>query len=416
MSAAHKKFFKLKVTAIVLLSVIIAVGGVYGVSRIQLSVLKDQNIYGYVTPNEWSDALAFDAGDYYSLTVKDGETLEVLMLTDTHFNNGGWYANYLWFGEALNKAVYGDIKKLIKQTNPDFIYITGDLHTASMSDIVYTEFCKFMADFKIPWTLTMGNHDAEHRADKAKIAEILTAAEYCVYDIGFTNLNGLGNTVIPIKDGGGRIIYAFVLMDFGDWQLRKNPDKQYSTYDAGVTDMQLYWYEWVINGLTAAAGKPVETMLLAHIPFHAVTYAAKLVQAGKTLSADDKYINGSDPFDTESEFGYVTAEYALFREAYKAAGDKGYDILTVEGYYEYKANDAFFKLITDLDSTKYVVSGHNHCDGYTVRFDGITYTSVVKTGDIYVSRDWDNGNRGGTIFAFKNNGGVLDITNERLYV
>ena len=395
---------------------IVSVLIIYGISRVDLDIKGKKSLYGSVSEKLWSPELSFDAGSYFSLTVKDGEALDILMLTDTHFNNGGWYANYFWLDDARNKAVYGDISKVVDLSDPDFIYITGDLLTDTLSDYIYRDFCGFMDAMKIPWTMTFGNHDAEWRADKAKLSEILNASKYCKFDIGYTNINGLGNTVIPIKDGNGSVIYALVLMDFGDWQKKKDPDKQYSTYEAGTTENQLGWYRWVIEGLKASAGRPVETMMLAHIPFHAVTYAAKLTYAGKLSGQSDKYIYGTDPFDTESEFGYETGEYKEFRRAYRASRNKGYEILTLDGYYEYKRNDEFFKLITELGSTKQIVSGHNHCDGYSVSFDGITYTSVVKTGSIYVSAEWDGGNRGGTLFKLENRGGALSVSSERLFV
>ncbi|MDR1905720.1 MAG: metallophosphoesterase, partial [Clostridiales bacterium] len=201
---------KFKTAALTILFIAVVFFGTYGVSRVQLSLLGKENIYGYVEANEWDERMTFDADAYFSLTVNEGGTLKVLMLTDTHFKNGGWYANYFWVGEAVNRGAYADIKKLVKDAAPDFIYLTGDIETASLNDLIFEEFGAFMDGFKIPWTMTMGNHDAENRADKAKVAEILLAAEYCVLDVGFTNLNGLGNTVIPVKDGNGRILYAFI--------------------------------------------------------------------------------------------------------------------------------------------------------------------------------------------------------------
>ncbi|MDR2047211.1 MAG: metallophosphoesterase [Clostridiales bacterium] len=418
----ESKSKKLKITVAVIACALTAFFGTYGISRLQLATLNGISVYGDIEANEWNESIPFDADEYFFLTAEEGAELKVLMLTDTHFNNGGWYARYFWAGEFENQSVYADIKKLVKTSEPDFIYLTGDIETDTLNDVIFEDFCDFMAKFDIPWTMTMGNHDGEQRADKAKIAEILSAAENCVFDVGYTNLNGLGNTVIPVKDGAGAVLYAFVLMDAGDWQLKKDPNKQFSTYEAGYTERQLEWYEWVIEGLKSREGRTVGTMLLTHIPFHAVTYAAKLVYAGivlkmpgKTVSADDKYIYGTDPFDTESEFGYENEEYKAFRSAYKTRGDKGYGILTLESYFEYAENDAFFKLLKKLGSTDNVVTGHNHCDGYSVLFDGIVYTSVVKTGDIYTAKSWDNGNRGGTLFKFVNTGSGLEIVSERLF-
>lgn len=379
----------IKIFVIILIPIFI-VGVVYGAARIDNAVKGKKTVLGTVAEKLWDEDMEFDSDSYYTMTADD--EFKVLMVTDIHFMNGGWYAKYLWFADIVNKGAMKSIEKMVKEFSPDLIIVAGDLLTDSLSDVIFQDFCDFMAKFETPWTFTFGNHDPEYRADKSALAEILMAADYCLFDAGFTNLIGLGNNVIAIKNTQGKLLYAFVLMDFGDWQQRKHPGRLYSTEDVGPNENQEKWYEWVIRGLAEEnGGEMVETMLVCHIPMHAYTYAVEL---GEFSS-----YNGA-PFDAESEFGYETAEFAAYRKQYRETGTKGNQI-TAAAYEEYKANDTFFAKIYALGSTKHMASGHNHCDGYTVSYDSITYTSIVKTGDNYTSKDWDNGNRGGSFFKFQ---------------
>ena len=85
------------------------------------------------------------------------------------------------------------------------------------------------------------------------------------------------------------------------------------------------------------------------------------------------------------------------------------------GYAIHRENDVFLSTIIEKGSTKRVVTGHNHCDGYEVLFDGITYTSVVKTGSIYVDKDCDMENRGGSKFVITNKGDKATVTSSAVY-
>src|SRR5699024_1944949 len=100
---------------------------------------------------------------------------------------------------------------------------------------------------------------------------------------------GLGNTVIHLRDpGSGEIYYAFILMDTGDWQnllsnqtAKNRADlgaRPYSRTGVGLTNRQIEWYKWVVDGLTSynrsvgvSAGQSTpESMLICHIGMKAM--------------------------------------------------------------------------------------------------------------------------------------------------
>ncbi|MDR3216853.1 MAG: metallophosphoesterase [Clostridiaceae bacterium] len=418
----------LKITAISVAAVLVLFFSLYGVGQIMLAGEAKKHFRGAVAESLWSAEQAFSVeAEGYTVFTAAQNQFTVLFISDTHFINGGWYGvGGFWTGTMRNNAVYGDIKALVEATRPDLIIHTGDLQTDKLSDLIYEEFCVFMDGFKIPWTFTFGNHDAEMRADKAEVARIISEAEYSFFRSGYTNLNGLGNDVILIESAEGSILFAFILADFGDWQKRKDPDKYLSTYDVGATDNQIEWYRWVCEGLDETAGYTVPSALVAHIPFHAYTYAVELGER-----------NYGNPFATESEWGFdfyrgdvaanefgqketATAgnvteeEYTAYMVYYRETGKRAKDVLTRAGYDNYKANSPFFSAVSSY-GTRWFVSGHNHCDGYSYEFDGLTYVSVAKTGDIYTHKDWDGGNRGGTIATLKFTADGVTLSTAPLY-
>ena len=48
-------------------------------------------------------------------------------------------------------------------------------------------------------------------------------------------------------------------------------------------------------------------------------------------------------------------------------------------------------------------------------FDGITYTSVVKTGDIYCDKECDMGNHCGSLFVITENHGEISVDSRAIY-
>lgn len=357
-------------------------------------MMGEEIVSGIVEKDEWSADDMFNIDDYPGITARNGK-IRILALTDTHLEVTGLYAHSFWYKNVMVRKAYKHIDTLVKTANPDFILVTGDILTDPLSDIVMEDFRNFMDSYNIPWTITFGNHDAEWRADKAALCNIIRESDNTLFRVGPTNLQGLGNSVINFKDEDGNIFYSLVTMDTGDWQkiddykiqfkgmhLDKT-EREFSTVDVGYSDDQADWYRWVIEGLKACNdGATVETMVASHIPFKANNYAV-------ALSSDSDYLYNPDHTDPDGSDYYETPgrfKNAINREELQAA------------YEDYAANYKFFNTVKELGSTKTFTSGHIHSHGYAVKHDGITYVSVVKTTDIYISHEWDRGKRGGTYF------------------
>lgn len=302
---------------------------------------------------------------------------------------------------------------------------------------------------------------------------------------------GLGNTVINLRDSStGRIYYAFILMDTGDWQnmygnmTAKNRleagARPFSRVGVGLTNRQIEWYKWVIDGIgsyneSKGAGSEStvpETMLVCHIGMKAMDYADILSQYENSYGGtyvQGGYDNNDLPFHTEAEWSRpadryyieydgsdekITSDSSLMapvedynknavekqgndaiaqywcladnekRTAYINGENEDYpnplhinQLVSIidESFAVHRQNDLFMKAVYEMGSTRRIATGHNHCDGYEVSFDGITYTSIVKTGDIYVDKECDMNNRGGSRFVIKNSGGTVRVESSALY-
>lgn len=506
-----KKILKI-VVPVVVLAIAVPLS-VWGVSRIQLKKEEAKFVSGSWEEINWSPEDSYDPDDeklYHTIDVQRNEEFNVLFLSDIHYRNGGWYGQ--WSINHQNTKTDKDLKMLKEEADPDLIIVTGDLETGTLNDKNYEHFTELMDSFRVPWTVVFGNHDAEHRADKAALMNILQKSEMSVFRQGPTNLGieksealdptlynektdkyagGLGNTVINLRDKeSGEIFYAFILMDTGDWQnmygnmTAKNRlsigMRPFSRVGVGLTNKQIEWYKWVIDGI-AAYNKSMgcsdteavaKTAFVSHIGMKALDYAAILSQyensyGGKYVSGG--YDNNDLPFHTEAEWSRpadrpyieydssnqeITADKELMsvvdnfgksavekegneaiaqywcladnekREPYINGENEDYpnpkhikELIPIidKGFEIHKKNDLFLSAVYEKASTDRMISGHNHCDGYEVYFDGITYTSVVKTGDIYVDKECDMNNHGGSKFVITYNGDSVSVESTALY-
>lgn len=385
--AKHKKWIipllcVVVVIAIVLSGFAISEAVYRGGDNLEAEV-KAENIY------QWSKDDVFDLSDarYPSVTPKSGDgTVKILQLTDVHYRNQGTFGSWIGSLYITDGLTEGQIDKLVKETRPDLIVITGDLITYQGADHAYAKFIEFIdgvcEKYECFWTLTFGNHDAEYNRNKVALAEMMMASQYCLFDMGPTNftfdsakfdgdyndgnawsgLTGLGNFIIKVLDSEQNVRQVLFMMDSNDWVTGDYPDRKYSTPSAGYYPMQIAWYDWVCEGLKASnGGVPIPSAFFAHIsPYRAPE---------NSENSDQKKLN-SDAY-TAMTYDGIT-----------------YDIQ---------------KSIENNGSTKYVFVGHTHYAGFTWKDEssGVVYTNGNKTGYNYNDSTHDTG---GTLIELKTDG------------
>ena len=95
---------------------------------------------------------------------------------------------------------------------------------------------------KTPWTLVFGNHDAEGRADRLYLSQIIEKSntEYCLFETGPSNIKGYGNHVINVMNGDD-VVYSLQLIDSN---MRHSTSSKSSAYDYIGYD-QIAYFEWM---------------------------------------------------------------------------------------------------------------------------------------------------------------------------
>ncbi|MCM1991424.1 metallophosphoesterase family protein [Oceanirhabdus seepicola] len=114
------------------------------------------------------------------------------------------------------------VTKLVKETKPDLIILTGDsifpfiLKAGTRNNIKQAKkLVEFMDCFKIPYAFLFGNHDIEmgSKGDKNQISEIISDGQYSIFAKGDKNLTGLGNYIIKLHDCKEQLLMALVMLD-----------------------------------------------------------------------------------------------------------------------------------------------------------------------------------------------------------
>ena len=257
------------------------------------------------------------------------------------------------------------IKKLVSETKPDLITMTGD---NAKDFIAYLKLIEFMESLEIPWAPVMGNHDGEGMLREAWAAYSLAEAEHCLFKFGPKDM-GYGNYIINITEND-KIIHSLIMMDTHSNKMYTDKDgKEFKGYDH-VWPNQIEWYKWAVNGAAKLAGEDVQTSVFMHIP---------VVEYGDAW-------NAAWDEETQSFVGeYADTSFGVKHEPVGCAPE----------------NNGFFSVIKSLGSTKDVVCGHEHVSNYSIVYEGVRLTYALKTG---VGSYWEAELNGGTKMTVNKNG------------
>lgn len=140
---------------------------------------------------------------------------KILQLTDLHF------------GEILQESPQIDnvtktlIKRLIKENNPDFIVITGDLIWSLSPNSLKTfqDVLSFINAFQIPFAITLGNHDSESDFSRSELNEIILAQSNFTKHEALFEDNGCLCYYVPLNIEG--VNHRLYFIDSGDYDANK---------------------------------------------------------------------------------------------------------------------------------------------------------------------------------------------------
>lgn len=301
----------------------------------------------------WSEYDVFDIADITAVEAGD-DGFTILQLTDLHYHL-----------PHMTSQTDGIVSRLVEESNPDFIVITGD-SVYGPTNVMYTKHvAELMDSFKIPWAIVYGNHDDEGKADKYWMGNVYENAEYCVYENGPCNIGGTGNYVVNITKNG-QPFYSLIMMD-SNRETQYNGNKEYGSF----TPSQVSWYGWVQKGLKDSGYD--KSMMFFHIPFPEFLDAYEYWEQ-----------NGFD-----SEIG---------------SGSKNEDVCSAT------YNPGMFEKILEKGATTHVFVGHDHVNDYNVNYQGVMLSYGVKSSrQFYYSEE----QLGGTVIRISAD---AEVTIERKYV
>lgn len=281
----------------------------------------------------------------------DGE-LRVLQFADLHFGEEGTIYHNADVARTLSFIDYA-----IKSEDPDFIVLLGDnMMTQGVDGAKFI--VKTFDQYKIPYTLVFGNHDATSSLPKYKKSDVSEYLETCdspylLYKSGYVQSgreDRYGNFSISVRDKiTNDLLGAFVLLDTGTYDYEK---EQYQR----ITKEQIAWYEQEIQKLNGIYAKQESTALstvpsitYGHIPLPEYAEAYRRAQS-----------NDGAEFIHHQELSDHWLSYI--------AGDPD------------KAEDSFFDAMEKMQSAKAYFCGHMHGLNFHARMDGILLGFCPQSG------------------------------------
>lgn len=183
---------------------------------------------------------------------KDG-TFKIVQFTDMHYV----------YGNPKSDSTLLLLPRLLDAEKPDLVVFTGDIVTGPVAQ-GWETLMQFVIDRKIPFAVTLGNHDHEQGVTREEIARIVTALPYNVNSISHVSPGRVLDNVIavhssekPLKEAA--LIYCF---DTG----------AYSSIDGvggydWLTTQQITWYrEQSLHYRIRNNFEPLPALAYFHIP------------------------------------------------------------------------------------------------------------------------------------------------------
>lgn len=276
----------------------------------------------------------FAKGNQPEMKFKDGK-FRIVQFTDIHWKP---YAENCATTEAT-------IRKVIAAEKPQLAVITGDVICYDPATDGWRQVMKIFEDTKTPFTVTLGNHDAEYLT-KDSIYNILLQSPMYVGDKGPENLHGCGNTAIVVEGSDGTPAGAIYMIDSNDYQ----PFQKLGHYDWIHFD-QIAWFRDKVEELARGNnGKPLPALAFFHIP---------LMEYGEVINDDKTYGN-----------------------MHEGAGAPG------------GLNSGLFASVAEMSAVMGIFTGHDHDNDYV----GMTKDVALGFGRTTGAEAYGVLKRGGRVF------------------
>lgn len=189
-----------------------------------------------------------------ALKFNSGGKLKIVQFTDIHFKYNSYRSD-----SALQM-----MKAAVEAENPDLVVLTGDVVCSKNTKKAWLALAQPFIDAKVPWAVTLGNHDIEYELTGNEIMETITGLPYCVTENGPEEISGSGNYILPVHGSKSDDVKA--VLYFLDSHSGLPKEKGLGSYDWIKSD-QVQWYREQSKRLTAKnGGQSYPALAFFHIP------------------------------------------------------------------------------------------------------------------------------------------------------
>jgi hypothetical protein len=183
----------------------------------------------------------------------DGK-FKIVQFTDIHFQ----YDSY------RSDSALALMKNIIGRENPDLVILTGDIVCSKNTHLAWNSLSKTLIDSKVPWALTLGNHDVEYEMTGKQIMEMIAGLPGNLTTEGPENISGNGNYVLKIMSSKSSktaaLLYCF------DSHTSFDAKSDLGSYE-WINFDQIEWYRKISRKFTKSyGGKPFPALAFFHIP------------------------------------------------------------------------------------------------------------------------------------------------------
>jgi hypothetical protein len=179
----------------------------------------------------------------------------IIQFTDLHFQ----------YNSVRSDSVLTFMRSILATEKPDLVVLTGDVVTSKGSIREgWLAVTKVMIDAKIPYAVTLGNHDIQNELTGSQIFDILEKLPYNMSERGPASVKGSGNYILKITGSKEKTTQALIYcFDSGEHPVQK----EWGSYD-WIRFNQVQWYREQSTKIQKKNnGRIIPALAFFHIPF-----------------------------------------------------------------------------------------------------------------------------------------------------
>lgn len=338
---------------------------------------------------DWSGVFDF------VLEVEEGRDVRILQLTDIQIIDSAQMRRpdrlnpssiERWAPDKMEERAFRFMREAVEKTDPDLIVLSGDNVYGEFDDAGTSvqALVAEMESYKIPWTITYGNHDNETLKGIEWTSAQYSEAEHCLFMRGdVENIAGNGNFNIGILQGGKLTEIVWLMDSHG----HTNPDSAQNIFGgSSLKENQIEWFRAEneeikeING-----GESPKSIGFFHHPMRAIGNA---LQVYGYVSRTHEFLNLAGEFE----------DFKPFEIPANNDGDSGAMHEDPHAYID--VDYTFHNLLKEYNCEGWFF-GHVHTCNASAVYENVRYTFGLKASQYDA---YQKGEVGGTQILVGENG------------